>query len=223
MKTHVKICGITRVSDAGTAADAGADYIGVILDIKESPRSISLEKAGEIIKLSKLPAVVLLEKDLKKTIDNATALRPYAIQLIGDYTPLDIEHLKKKLTCKIWKTISIPKTGTTDAEYRSLISLINNFKNAGTDAIILDTRIAKKKGGTGQTCDWDTAEKINKTSGIPIFLAGGLNPENVCEAVKKISPYGIDLSSGVEKTPGKKDPEKVVRLVNNLRNIKQQI
>ncbi len=220
MKTHVKICGITRVSDARAADEAGADYIGIILDIKESPRSVSLKKAEEIITSSKLPAVILLENTLKNTIDKAAVLRPYAIQLIGDYTPLDVEYLKNQLTCRIWKTISIPQTGTDDDTFTALVSLISNFKNAGTDAIILDTLVENKKGGTGKTCDWDTAEKLKNASDLPLFLAGGINPENAGEAVKKVRPYGIDLSSGVEKRPGEKEPGKIQILVKNVRNIK---
>ena len=219
MKTNIKICGITRNSYAKEAANAGADYIGVIVDIKESPRNVSLKNAAEIIKSSPIPSVVLLEKNINDTIKAASALKPYAIQLIGEYTPIDIQYLKKALYCKIWKTISIPGTGTDETAYLSLLKLINSYKKAGTDAIILDTLVAKKKGGTGQVCDWNTAEKLVKNINIPIFLAGGINPENVCDAVKKVRPYGIDLSSGVEKAPAQKDPEKIRALVNNLRII----
>jgi len=220
MKTNIKICGITRNSYANAAAEAEADYIGVIVDIEESPRNVSLKKAEEIIKSSPIPSVVLLEKDINDTIKTASALKPYAIQLIGEYTPIDIQHLKKVLSCKIWKTIRIPSTGTDETAYLSLVKLINKYKKAGTDAIILDTLVAKKKGGTSQICDWDTAEKLVKAIDIPIFLAGGINPENVCDAVRKVRPYGIDLSSGVEKAPAEKDPEKILELVNNIRSIK---
>ncbi len=220
MKPNIKICGITRSSYANAAAKAKADYIGVIVDIEESPRNVSLKKAEGIIKSSPIPSVVLLEKDINGTIKTASALKPYAIQLIGDYTPIDIPPLKKVLSCMVWKSISIPTTGTDETTYLSLINLIDKYKKAGTDAIILDTLVAKKKGGTSQTCDWDTAEKIVKAIDIPIFLAGGINPENVCDAVRKVRPYGIDLSSGVEKAPAVKDPEKILELVNNLRSIK---
>jgi len=220
MKTNVKICGITRNSYAKAAADAGADYIGVIVDIHESPRNVSLKKAEEILTASSLPTVVLLEKNINDTIKAASFLNPYAIQLIGKYTPEDVQHLKKKLNCKFWKTISIPKTGTDEEAYQALLKIINNYKNAGTDAIILDTLVAKKKGGTGQTCDWDTAKKLIKDIDLPLFLAGGINPENVCDAVRKVRPYGIDISSGVEKTSGEKDPKKIVGLLNNVKDIK---
>ena len=220
MKTNIKICGITRNSYAKAAANAKADYIGVIVDIKESPRNVSLKNAAEIIKSSPIPSVVLLEKDINDTIKAASVLKPYAIQLIGEYTPIDIQYLKKALYCKIWKTISIPSTGTDETAYLSLLKLINSYKKAGTDAIILDTLVAKKKGGTGQVCDWNTAEKLVENINIPIFLAGGINPENVCDAVKKVRPYGIDLSSGVEKAPAEKDPKKIFKLVNNINSIK---
>ena len=219
MKTKIKICGITRNSYAKAAAEAKVDYIGVIVDIEESPRNVSLKKSVEIVKSSPIPSVILLEKDINSTIKAALALKPYAIQLIGEYTPFDIQYLKKTLSCKIWKTIRIPSTRTDDTAYLSLLKRIKNYKNAGTDAIILDTLVAKKKGGTSQTCNWDTAEKIVRAINIPIFLAGGINPENVCDAVKKVRPFGIDLSSGVEKAPAEKDPKKILELVNNIRNI----
>jgi len=220
MKTNIKICGITRSSYARAAADAGADYIGVIVDINESPRNVSLKKAQEIIKASPIPAVALLEKNITETIKAASFLNPYAIQLVGKYTPDDIQRLKKELRCKLWKTISIPKTGASSEAYTSLLKHIINYKNAGTDAIILDTLVAKKKGGTGQTCDWDTAEKLVNDIDLPVFLAGGLKTENVCDAVKKVRPYGIDLSSGVEKAPAQKDPDKIRALIKNTRTIK---
>ena len=104
--------------------------------------------------------------------------------------------------------------------YHSLVEHINNYKNAGADTIVLDTLVSKKKGGTGQTCDWDTAERLVKDIDMPLFLAGGINPENVCAAVRKVRPYGIDLSSGVEKAPAQKDPQKIRALVNNIKTIK---
>ena len=220
MNTNIKICGITRNSYTKAAANAGADYIGVIVDIKESPRNVSLKNASEIIKSSPIPSVVLLEKNINDSIKAASGLKPYALQLIGEYNSVDIKYLKKALCCKIWKTISIPSTGTDETAYLSLLKLINSYKKAGTDAIILDTLVAKKKGGTGQVCDWNTAEKLVKNINIPIFLAGGINPENVCDAVRKVRPYGIDLSSGVEKAPAEKDPKKIFKLVNNIRSIK---
>ena len=220
MKTNIKICGITRNSYAKAAAEAEADYIGVIVDIEESPRNVSLKKAAEIVESSPIPSVILLEKNINNTIKTALALKPYAIQLIGEYTPVDIQYLKKTLSCKIWKTIRIPSSRTDKTAYLSLLEQIKNYKKVGTDAIILDTLVAKKKGGTSQTCNWDTAKKIVSAINIPIFLAGGINPKNVCDAVIKVRPYGIDLSSGVEKAPAEKDPKKILELVNNIRSIK---
>jgi len=103
MKTNIKICGITRNSYAKAAANAGADYIGVIVDIKESPRNVSLKNAAEIIKSSPIPSVVLLEKNINDTIKAASILKPYAIQLIGEYTPIDIQYLKKHYIAKSGK------------------------------------------------------------------------------------------------------------------------
>lgn len=220
MKTYVKICGITGIPDAEAAALAGADFIGIILDIPESPRSVSLDKARQIISASRIPAVVLMEKSVTAALEAITSLHPHAVQLIGNTVPEDIVRLKTQTGCRIFKTVSIPGPGSKSGSAPSVAEQINRYKKAGTDAIILDTLVPQKKGGTGQVCDWDMAEALNRSCGLPLFLAGGIRPDNVRDAVIKVRPYGVDLSSGVEKAPGKKDFIKMTELVNNVRTIK---
>jgi len=221
MKTYVKICGITGIADAEAAALAGADFIGTILDIPESPRCVSLEKARQIVGTSRIPAAVLMEKDFAGVLETITWLHPYAVQLIGDISPENIARLKAQTDCRIWKTVSIPGPGSKTRDSSAVAEQINRYQKAGTDAIILDTLIAKKKGGTGRVCDWDMAETLVRNCDLPLFLAGGIRPENVREAVIKVRPYGVDLSSGVETIPGKKDPAKMAELVQSVKAINQ--
>lgn len=83
--------------------------------------------------------------------------------------------------------------------------------------MVLDTLVKKKKGGTGQICDWSTAEKLVSSSPVPVFLAGGITPVNVKKALDQVQPYGIDVSSGVEIKPGRKDPQKIKQLMQNIK------
>jgi phosphoribosylanthranilate isomerase len=100
-------------------------------------------------------------------------------------------------------------------------SQIENYRAAGVDVIVLDTLVKHrgsiKKGGTGQTCDWKMAHQIVASAPLPIFLAGGITPLNVREAVMAVRPQGIDVSSGVELKPGKKDTDKIIQLIQTVR------
>ncbi len=220
MQTHVKICGITNTDDARTVAAAGADYLGIIVDIEGSPRSVSIQTACTIKNSSGIPVVLLVEKTCPDIIQIASTVKPYGLQLIGNYTPEETAGLKHKLGCAVWKTVRVPREKCTAASFEALHSEVENHCRSGIDAVILDTMVEKQKGGTGCICDWDTAEKLVNVAPVPVFLAGGITPENVLEAVKKVRPFGIDLSSGVELQPGKKDPEKVTRL---LKAVKQTL
>jgi phosphoribosylanthranilate isomerase len=102
-----------------------------------------------------------------------------------------------------------------------LRALITQYRAAGVAAIVLDTLVKLKdtaiKGGTGQVCDWDIAQQLAAEALVPLFLAGGIGPANVRAAITAVRPYGIDLSSGVEQTPGKKDPRKIAELMRIVR------
>ena len=216
MRPLVKICGITNIKDVGVAAASGADYIGIIVGIEHSPRSISIEKAGSIIDCSSVPVVVLLDKPCNEIADMLSGIRPYGIQLVGECLFNDVLPLKNITGCAVWKTVHLPQNNCGNFCSNDLFCTIEKCQKSGVDTIVLDTRIPGKKGGTGMICDWRTAARLVKTSSIPIFLAGGITSENVRDAVDQVNPCGIDLSSGVEEIPGKKDPEKISRLMDNL-------
>ena len=96
-------------------------------------------------------------------------------------------------------------------------SATEKYHGAGVDVVVLDAMAGKKRGGTGRLCDWGTARKLVDSSPVSVFLAGGITPANVREAVNQVRPSGIDLSSGVEKTPGRKDPGKISELMKNIK------
>ena len=192
MITRVKICGTTNYDDAAMAVDLGADALGFIF--ASSPRMIEPDKAREII--MKLPPFVksvgvFVNEDIKKIMDIAEYCGLDNIQLHGSESPETCEALMPR-TIKVLKL----KDTSTDEDFLKYRGRIKAF--------LLDTYSKNAAGGTGKTFNWDLALNI-KNSGIPVILAGGLNPSNIREAIEKVRPYAVDAVSGVENNPGKKD------------------
>jgi len=195
VKPFVKICGITNREDALWAAECGATAIGLIF-AEESPRRIGLEAAREIV--SDLPESVLrvgvfvnAPVDLVNECVGKLGLT-YA-QLHGEEQPDYCQEVKGNVI-KVFRV-------SDDNDLEAL-------KRYDVDAFLLDAFTLGKRGGTGKTFDWSLAVRA-KEYGVPIILSGGLNPENVVEAIKTVAAAGVDASSGVEISPGKKDRERV--------------
>lgn len=215
----VKICGITTVKDALLATGGGADYIGVIIEIKHSPRRLTIEQALPIFQQSPRPVVALFFNwDAGQIREAVSVLHPGVIQLQGQETPSLVKELKGTINCEIWKAIHVPSKNEGKTDFRESLEKANTFINAGVDAIILDTVVGfpgaeKRYGGTGEVSDWDVARELVKAIPGKTFLAGGINPDNVRQAIEQVKPYGIDLCSGVEASFGVKDPQKLKRLM----------
>ena len=224
MSCSIKICGITNCEDASMVSEAGADYLGVLINVSCSPRSLTVEKAKAIFSSSKIPAV-LLTFDLRpdEVNDLVIELNPFGVQIAGDETEKDILELRKMLTCEIWKSIHITAAEAKGIKANDIIDRISEFTKAGADRIVLDSAVGKgtkmQKGGTGQSFDWSLARDINARTDTFIFLAGGIKPDNVEDAIMQVNPAGIDLSSGVEKSVGKKDPDLVKSLIHNVKRL----
>ena len=206
MKTQVKICGVTSVADALVAAEAGADMIGLMF-YEQSPRHITLATAVEISRA--LPPFVLRVGVLVNP-DEALVTRAIAgcglgmLQFHGD-EPSEF--------CTQFGMMSLKAFRVRDAES------LKTLANFHTDAFLLDAYSKSGLGGTGEKFNWDLAMEAQKF-GKPIFLAGGLTPENVADAVKKVKPFAVDVSSGVESAPGKKDAAKVRTFVAAVKELK---
>jgi phosphoribosylanthranilate isomerase len=195
MSVKVKICGITSVADALVAAEAGADLIGLMF-YERSPRHVSLAQAAEISKA--LPPVVS-RVGVFVNPDEDTVMR--AIGTCG-LSLLQFHGEEAPAFCTQFGLMSMKAFRVRDAD--SLLAL----PEYETDAYLLDAYSPDAHGGTGARFNWELAVAA-KQHGRPIFLAGGLTPENVAQAVKQVVPFGVDVSSGVESAPGKKDPAKV--------------
>lgn len=200
----VKICGITNYEDATAAVDMGADLLGFNFYPK-SPRFVPLEKAREII--SKLPgfidiAGVFVNASLEQIRETMDLCQLNWVQLHGDEDPQ---------FCQSFLSFNVKTMKALRVKDQSDIQQAENFF---TDAILLDAFHPEKYGGTGLTFDWNIVGHIGKR----VFLAGGINPDNAPEAIK-LGVYGIDVCSGIEAEPGKKDHKKMRKLFENIRHL----
>ena len=196
--TKVKICGITTVEDALLAVDAGADALGLVF-FEKSPRFVTQERAAEIIRaLPPFIQVVGLFVNAPLEHVNTVAARCNLdiVQLHGHESPACCNAVNRRVI-KGFRVKNITSLDHMD-EYR-------------VAGYLLDAYSPKAFGGTGLTFNWETAVIAKKFG--PIILAGGLTPENVSQAIEQVGPYAVDVSSGVEAEPGRKDPAKVREFV----------
>ena len=229
-KYKVKICGTTSVEDAQMAVDAGADYLGVLVNVPISERSNTIEQARAIVDSSSIPSLTLLYNMSADEICHVVdVIKPYGVHLLGHATIETIQDLKKRLKCKIWATIYLPVKDQGEVDVDKIKEQMKDQEKAGADVIVIDTVSVKtsgtqaRYGGTGKTADWDIAKELIKQVQIPVFLAGGINPDNVREAILKVDPYGVDLASGVESSKCHRDPEKTKRLIEEVRKVENEI
>jgi|SRR5271166_1852373 len=221
--TWVKICGITNLEDAETAVEAGADALGFVF-YEKSPRKIDPETAREIV--AKLPASVervgVFAGDApERWAQIARECQLTAVQLAmffcaGDsHTPNAASHAAGIATdTKVY--IALPATVVAGGQMR-----LDFPESFGTmvDAIFVDSGSVQQPGGTGKAFDWAKAAPAVETmkTSVKVVVAGGLTPANVAEAMRILRPWGVDVSSGVEARPGKKDPEKVRAFIAAVR------
>jgi phosphoribosylanthranilate isomerase len=209
---RVKICGITNIEDARAAVEAGADALGFVF--AESPRKVDVPGALDV--LQRIPPFVTT---------------------VGVFANQDVDEV-----FRIWKQTNVHfaqlhdvrgparellSTGSGFGWYRIIHALrvksAEDIRQAAENpsvracaALLLDAHVEGMMGGTGQTFDWDLAIQA-KSLGKPIILAGGLTPENVGEAVREVAPYAVDVATGVEASPGKKDHDKIREFIRNAK------
>ena len=195
MSTRVKICGITSVADGLVAAEAGAEMIGLMF-YEQSPRYIALTTAVEIARA--LPPFVL------KVGVFVNPPEDFVLRAIAEcgLNLLQFHGDESSDFCTQFGVMSLKALRIKDADS------LKQLEHYQTDAFLLDAHSKQGLGGTGEKFNWDLAIAAQKF-GKPIFLAGGLTPENVAAAVRQVNPFAVDVSSGVESAPGKKDAAKV--------------
>jgi phosphoribosylanthranilate isomerase len=212
MSLWVKICGNTSLEDALLAAEAGADAVGFVF--APSPRRVSAEQVAAIT--LKLPSSI---EKIGVFVDSSfdeieTAVRDgglTGVQLHFDGT----EDLPLRLREKFGPGLRIVRALHYGPEVVGRIGVLAGDDRI--DAVLIDSRTAKAVGGTGTSYDWNAAESLFRGAGARLIVAGGLTPSNVSEAVERLRPWGVDVVSGVEIAPGRKDPAKVRAFVRNAR------
>ena len=203
----IKICANTSETDLRLAADAGADFAGMIVNFPPSPRHVPLDKALQM--KSPLPLVaVTVNLSLEDLLEINTQLKPHALQLHGDESAETIQELVEQ-NIRVWKAVS-----GKDAWERAQATIA-----AGAEAILVDSRAQSHQqtiyGGTGLRSDWELAKELI-AQGYKVILAGGLNPANALQASQEVQPWMLDVVSGVEQRPGVKDAEKVKAFVQSV-------
>ncbi len=204
MSLKVKICGITRVAEAVAAADAGADLIGLNF-WPDSPRCVHIDQACRIadaVRRRVEIVVLFVDAPHDEVMTTAETVGTQTVQLHGSETAQFAEGLAGLRVIKAFRI-----GGEADIE---------QLRGFPAHACLLDARVEGMPGGTGRTIDWALARTAAKNSRI--MLAGGLTPENVADAVRQVRPWGVDTASGVERSPGEKDPEKIRLFVERARS-----
>jgi phosphoribosylanthranilate isomerase len=199
----VKICGITNADDALVAVEAAADAVGFIF-VPNTPRFIEEAVAREI-----------------------AAEVPEHVKKIGVFVDASIEEINKRVRQVPLDLVQLHADIPAESAHRIRVPFLKVVRVSGAidveqlkaykaRAYLLDTYVEGAHGGTGKTFDWDLALPV-VAAGLPVLLSGGLTPENVAEAVRRVRPFGVDVSSGVEASPGKKDRAKVRAFVANAK------
>ncbi len=211
----VKICGIRELDDALAAAEAGADFIGMVF-VPERHRRVTADAAKAIVEGVRdsggpVPRIVGLFAD--QLLDEVNAIVEYAgldlIQLCGQET---VEYAGQ-VGCGVIKVVHVAQSATA-ADDAGTSARVKDFSGVG-HLVTLDRYVEGIQGGTGKGFDWSVAAALSQ-AGLPFLLAGGLTPENVADAVAEVRPWGVDVSSGVE-TGGNKDHEKIRAFMRNAR------
>lgn len=202
-QVKVKICGMTQLKDAVFAAEQGADAIGFIF-YKKSPRSVTMKTVREII-LKLPPLIDTVGVFVDESVDRVNKIADYCgldlVQLHGDESPA----FCRKIHRRVIKAFRVKD-----------LQSIKELEKYSVSGFLLDTFTDNLHGGTGKTFDWNLALPAKKIG--PVILAGGLTPRNIRQAISQARPYGVDVCSGVEKSPGIKDPEKVRAFLTNIRS-----
>ena len=208
MRTRVKICGITRLEDAFAAAQAGADALGFVF-YEPSPRNVSLETAAAIIR--QLPAYLT-------TVGLFVDADPEFVEQVLAKASLDLLQFhgdeSEQECCRYGKPYTKAIRMRPDIDLKQMEQTY-----ASSRGLLLDTFVADKAGGTGQSFDWS---RIPAGLTLPVILAGGLNPANVAQAIRQVRPWAVDVSGGVELAKGIKDSKLITAFMQGVESGSQR-
>jgi phosphoribosylanthranilate isomerase len=207
----VKICGLTRPEDARAAAEAGADFLGVVL-VPGTPRALTPGQARGVVEGLGVPTVVVMaDEPLGEAERNAEVVGASVVQLHGNESPEYASSLAERGRWKVWKALRVK-------DIEDVPRGIGTY-GGSVDGLLLDRWHPRHRGGSGMPFDWKAVEGIRRSfpEGLQFIAAGGLRPENVEEAVRRLAPHVLDVSSGVEVRPGVKSRNKIRAFIRNAR------
>lgn len=207
MRTRAKICGITRVEDVQAVANAGCDAIGFVF-YPPSPRSVTQAQAEVLVKAvpAYIQVVGLFVNSTADDIQDILKTVPLDIlQFHGDESPEQCQAIAQQVGRRWYKAIQVKPDLDVVAE-------IQRYQTAGASAVLLDAWHPDLKGGTGHSFDWSTFPQLD----IPLILAGGLNPDNIEQAIHTTQAYAVDVSGGVETAKGIKDQQLIERFMQGV-------
>lgn len=199
--TRVKICGITSADDAAEAVEAGADALGLIF-VPGTPRYVAPEAAASVVeRVPPLVAMVgvFVDHPLDEVLRIVGALRLHAVQLHGD----ESAEYARRMPVPVIRALRVRNA-----------SSLHDMDTYPAHAFLLDAYVDGRPGGTGTSIPWELALRAKGRK--PVILSGGLRPDTVGEAVRLVRPYAVDVSSGVEQSPGRKDHRKVREFIVNV-------
>jgi phosphoribosylanthranilate isomerase len=197
------------------AVFAGADAVGFVVEIDDSRHCLTAGEAADLIELVPVftkSVAVIAPENVDEAVKLAARTKADVLQVHGSLAPKDLAELKSRVHQKLVAAVAAGAAGAGSKEAMRFGMV--------ADAVLLDTMVNGKLGGTGAVHDWNMSAEIVRSQKVPVILAGGLNPGNVAEAIRKVRPYAVDVSSGTE-TGGKKDPEKIRSFVREVRSCLQ--
>jgi phosphoribosylanthranilate isomerase len=212
--TKIKICGLTNLEDLEAVTNLGVDAVGFITGVPASPRNVSLEMAKILIKNTPIftkSVLVMVPGNLKWAKKICEELKPDAVQIHGEQIDIE-EFTKEDSNLSIIKAVSMNNSDAISTALRAA---------EHCDAVLLDSSTGNNLGGTGNVHNWQKSREIvYEIKPMPLILAGGLNPDNVAEAIKIVRPYAVDVCTGTERYPGIKDIDKVQAFILKVREEK---
>lgn len=208
----IKICGLTTLADAQLATEAGADAVGFVF--APSPRQVTVEQvAAMTAQLPEQPlrVGVFVNASVAELVAAVRTARLDVVQLHGE-EPVEVARALQTMAA-VWKVIPMPPE-----EDAATVELLHGWE-PWVDAFLLDTALPGQRGGTGKTFAWRRVPALRQALGrdLPVLVAGGLRPENIEEAIQATGAWGVDVSSGVEAAPGRKDPDRLRWLMQAAR------
>ena len=211
---RIKICGIKDMDSVRMAVRYGADAGGFITEVPvNTPRKVDRQIARDLVAGTPpfvTTVMVCMPDDLEQALELIEYVRPDVVQVHSSMAVEDLQGIKESVRLKLIATVHIDR----DTDVEDTLAYISQLEHTA-DAILLDTKVDGKTGGTGAVHDWTISQAITAGSPLPVMLAGGLKPENVAEAVRTVRPYAVDTASGVE-TSGSKDEDKVKTFIQQV-------